>query len=395
MPCHGKWHYHALAPIGIMTLEELTTLEKLNNAFLKSARASHWKESTQKYKVNLIQRNLELQEELRNGTYKVSRTNNFTLNERGKLRNIKAPAMRDRVVQKVLCEEILVPQLSRYLIYDNYASLTGRGTSLARKRLQIMLDNYLKEHGDDGYVLQIDIQKYFDSIDHAILKEMVHKRIHEPEDVMDLIDYTIDTSSDSDVGLNLGAEAPQIFSVFYPCEVDNYIKTVKGIKVYGRYADDMIIISDSKEELKELLADIEEQLTALKLTINRKKTHITPLKHGFTYLQIKYNVVDGKILKRPTHKKIARERRRLRKFKRKYDEGKMSEYDIHNCYRSWRNTILKDCNACKKTIQSMDRLYTELFPNNEVYNKTTRSEIIKEAFKNDEARQYIYSILDY
>ena len=54
---------------------------------------------------------------------------------------------------------------------------------------------------------------------------------------------------------------------------------------------------------------------------------------------------------------MARERRRLRKFRNLYDKGVMTELEIHNAYKSWRNTIIKDCNACQKTIESMDRLY--------------------------------------
>lgn len=364
----------------IMTLDELTTLEKLNNAFYEYANDVSWKETVQRYRINLLVNNLKLQEDLRTGRYRISKTTDFTINERGKKRDIKAPAIRDRVIQKVLCQQIFVPQLSKYLIYDNYASLKNRGTSFARKRLEIMLQKYINEYGDNGYILLIDIENYFGNIDHAILKDMIHEKIHEPKEVMDLIDYTIDTSSDTGKGLNLGAEPPQTLSVFYLHRLDNYIKSVKGVKYYGHYADDMPVISNSKEELKQLLVEIKQQLANVGLKINEKKTHITTLKHGFTYLQIKYNVTDGKIIKRPTHKKIVRERRKLKKYKKKYDEGLMSELDIRNNYKSWRKNIIKDHNACKETIEHMDELYDELFPVREVYHRQTRKELIKQTF---------------
>ena len=370
-----------------MTLEELTTLEKLNNAFYEYAKTPFWKESVQRYKANLLVKNLELQNDIRTGNYKVSKTTDFTINERGKIRYINAPSIRDRVIQKVLCREILVPQLSVPLIYDNYASLKNKGTSFARKRLDVLLRKYINKYGSNGYVLQIDIKKYFDSIDHKILKEMIHKRIHESEEVMDLIDYIVDTSSNNDKGLNLGAEAPQIFAIYYLSDLDNYIKSVKGVKYYGRYMDDMIIVSNSKEELQSLLSDIQTQLAKVKLKINDRKTHITTLKHGFTFMQIKYNVINGKIVKRPTHNKIARERRRLKKYKKRFDNGLMSEYDIRNSYMSWRNNVIKEHNYYKKTIQSMDKLYNELFPNKEVYHRLTREELIKESFKDKEMRE--------
>lgn len=273
-----------------MTINELTTLENLNNAFYAASKASKWKAATQRYRSQLLFNNLQLQNELRSGTYKVQPTINFWIRERGKKRYIESPTIRDRIVQKVLTTEILIPYLTKPLIYDNYASLKGRGTSFARKRVDILLHRYVRKHGTDGYVLLIDIKQYFPSIDHQILKEMVHKQIDEPKEIMNLIDYVIDCSSHTDVGLNLGSEAPQIFAVYYLNPVDTYIKTVKGMKYYGRYMDDMIILSDSKEELRQLLDEIKVQLAKLKLTVNERKTHITKLSRGFTFLQVKYSV---------------------------------------------------------------------------------------------------------
>ena len=91
---------------------------------------------------------------------------------------------------------------------------------------------------------------------------------------------------------------------------------------------------------------------------------------------------DGnKIIKRPTHSKIVRERRRLKKYKKRFENGLMTENDIYNCYMSWRNAVLKDCNACYKSIESMDNLYKSLFPEREKPKKLKRSEIIDKAFK--------------
>ena len=364
-----------------MTLEELTTLDKLNEAFYECSRISKWKESTQRYKSNLLLNNIQLQEDVRSGNYKVSPTTNFTLNERGKIRQINAPAIRDRVIQKVLCKEILIPQLSKSLIYDNYASLKGRGTSFARKRFEILFSRFLRKHGTDGYILQVDIKKYFDSIDHEVLKTMVHERINEPKEVMDLIDYVIDTSSKTDKGLNLGAEAPQIFAIYYLSRLDNYIKSVKGIKYYGRYMDDMFVFSNSKQELYQTLSDIQTQLENVKLEVNEKKTHIIKLSHGFIFMQIKYSLNGHKIIKRPTRCKIIRERRRLKKYKRQYDTGLMKEFDIYNSYKSWRNNVLKDCNCCSKSIEEMDKLYNRLFPKHDIYMKYKREDIIRQTYK--------------
>ena len=358
-----------------MKLEDIFTLENLNNAFYDGSKISHWKDTTQRYKANLLANNIKLRDDILSGNYRVSPTTNFYLCERGKRRYIEAPSQRDRVVQKVLCQQVLVPQLTKLLIYDNYASLKDRGTTFARKRIDVLLRKYINEH-ESGYVLQIDIKKYFENIDHQILKELVHSKINEDKEVLNLIDYVIDTSSHTNKGLNLGSEAPQILAIFYLSRLDNYIKSIKGFKYYGRYMDDMFIMSDNKQELKQLLKGIKEQLTYLKLEINDRKTSITKLSKGFTFLQIKYSIEDKRIVKRPTRKKLVRERRRLKKFKKKYDKGLMSELDIHNCYLSWRNNLVKDCN-CKKSIEAMDNLYKGLFPDSELYCKESKDNLIR------------------
>ena len=373
--CRGFAH-------GLMTLEELVRLKHLNDVFYRCSVISHWKESTQRYRMNLLLNNLTLRNEVLNGTYRISKTIDFQLNERGKTRDIHAPTIRDRVLQKVVVQHILIPYLTKPLIYDNYASLKRRGTSFARKRFEIMLHRYMTKHGTEGYILQIDIRKYFDSIDHGILKQMLRERIHEPPEIMRLIDYLIDTSSETDKGLNLGAEAPQIFAIYYLSFLDSWLKVVKGVKYYGRYMDDMFILSDSKEELKSLLAEIRTRLSRLKLAINKKKTHIVRLRHGFTFLQIKYNLTEERrIIKRPTRAKIVRERRRLKRFRGLCDAGRMKEYDVLNCYKSWRQSVLTDCNACQTTIKSMDTLFRTLFPCVPESKRQSRDRVISSVFK--------------
>lgn len=184
-------------------------LQTLNECAYECTRQSRWKETTQRYLSNLLVKNLELQEQVLNGTYRVSPTVDFTLNERGHIRQIEAPVVRDRIVQKTLMKHVLTPSLRPFLIYDNYASLTLRGTSFARKRFEVMMHRYIQKHGTNGYILMIDVKKYFNNIDHEVLKRLIAPRIaNEPQDVKDLIHYMIDTSSKTDKGLNLGSECP-------------------------------------------------------------------------------------------------------------------------------------------------------------------------------------------
>lgn len=346
------------------TLQGLFELNTLCECTYECTKQSRWKETTQRYIANMLPLNIDLREDVLNGRYAVQPTTDFLLNERGHIRKIEAPVVRDRIVQKTLTKHVLTPSLRPYLIYDNYASLTDRGTHFARRRLEVMLRRYMSKNGTDGYILLIDIRKYFENVDHEVLKDLIAPKLaKEPREVIDLIHYVIDTSSHSEKGLNLGSEAPQIFAVYYLNPIDTFVKAVKGVKYYGRYMDDIFIIGQSKEELSLLLNEIRQRLSDLRLEINDKKTCITKLSHGFTFLQVKYHILQtGRIIKSMSHGKIVRERRRLRAFQRMMDKGQMTEGEVHNCYKSWRGTQVIDHNACYKSIKSMDALYRKLFP---------------------------------
>ena len=370
------------------TLQELMETNMLVECAYECTKQSRWKETTQRYIADMLVRNLELQNEVLDGRYSVRPTTDFFLNERGHIRKIEAPVVRDRIVQKSLTVKVLTPSLRPYVIYDNYASLKMRGTHFARKRFEILLRRYMSRNGMDGYVLLIDIKKYFESIDHEVLKKLIAPKIaSEPAEVVDLIHYIIDHSSHSDKGLNLGSEAPQILAVYYLNPIDQFVKVVKGIKYYGRYMDDIFVIAKTKAELKSLLAEIEAKLSELRLNVNKKKTHIVKLTHGFTFLQVKYNILPtGKILKRPAHSKVVRERRRLRAFKRRLDDGFMTEDQVWNCYKSWRGSVVREHNACTKTLRSTDALYASLFPAHVDVPRKGRMELYREAFMDAETR---------
>ena len=371
------------------TIEQLTELQNLNECAWECTRQSRWKESTQRYLSDMLQKNLELREEILSGQYRVKPTIDFTLNERGHIRQIEAPVVRDRIVQKSLMKHVLTPSLTPYLIYDNYASMKRRGTSFARKRFEVMLHRYIRKYGTDGYILMIDVKKYFNNIDHDVLKRLIAPRLKDqPKDVMQLIHYVIDTSSKTDKGLNLGSECPQIFAIYYLNPVDQFVKVVKGVKYYGRYMDDIFVIGRSKAGLRTLLTEIESKLAELLLEVNHKKTHIVKLRHGFTWLQIKYTVAPtGHITKAMSHNKIVRERRRLKAFRRQFDLGMMTEAQIWEAYQSWRGSVVRDHNACEHSLRAMDTLYASLFPLHQEQPKRSRRSLIIQTNHNINAEE--------
>ena len=109
-------------------LEQIVSLNALNRCSLLCTKQSRWKDATQRYLANMLVNNVQLHDDIIDGTYSVMPTTDFEINERGRIRKIEAPAIRDKNLQKTLTINVLLPNIRPYLIYDNYASLKSRGT---------------------------------------------------------------------------------------------------------------------------------------------------------------------------------------------------------------------------------------------------------------------------
>lgn len=329
----------------------MTSAEALIEAYKLSCYGSDWKESVQRYGADLWANVWKTQRDLRNGTYRQKPYVEFDINERGKQRHIKAVAIEDRVVQRSLCDNVLTPCTDPYLIYDNGASQINKGVSFTRRRLKDHLAWHFRHYGNDGYIVLTDFHNFFASLDHDYLIGEYEKVIPDDE-VMSLVRYLI--SLNGDVGLGIGSQISQNAGIFYPTRLDQYFKTVKGIKAYAAYMDDRYAIFPTKAEAHEYLEDFYEQSKLIKLEVNEKKTQIRPISKTFTFLKYKYFVTDtGKIVCRPSNDAFIRERRKLKKYKKKGFPLKI----ISGSYESWRGNLKKSYYRVKK----MDKLYKSLF----------------------------------
>ena len=336
----------------------------LYDAFLKCKKNVDWKCSVQKYEANVLSNLNHLRKSLVDNTYKVSPYVEFDINERGKMRHIKSPTFTDRILQRALCDYILEPSLYKYLIYDNGASIKGKGVEFSRKRLVKHLIEYFKEYGNDGYILVCDFRDFFGSIPHDKLIESLEKHI-EDKKVISLLKQIIYSFNSNGKGLGIGSQISQICGVYYPTPLDNYCKIVKQCKYYVRHMDDFYIIHNDKTFLQDLLLDIEKISSDLGLKLNKKKTQIYRIDKGFIFLKQFIFITDsGKIVQKPYKKNVVCERRKLKSFKIKNNNGKMKTIEIKNIYKSWRGSI-KKYNSYH-IIKNMDKLYFNLFKESEV-----------------------------
>lgn len=339
--------------------EKITDMNILYQSFQKCKMGVDWKASIQRYEANLLPNLIKLRRSLIEGTYTPDRFVEFDVNERGKTRHIKSPSIRDRVLQRAVCDYVLEPVLYSKLIYDNGASVKGKDVEFTRKRLDKHLRDYYREHGNKGYILVGDFSKFFENIPHDKLIGSLNRHIKD-EKMINLLEMIVHSFSDDGKGLGIGSQISQICGIYYPTPLDIYFTSVMGCGKYARHMDDFYTISNDKEYLKSLLNGAEEIIEELGMKLNKKKTHICRIDKGFIFLKQYIFITDsGRIVHKPCKSNFVRERRKLKIFKRKLDNKEITLGEIIFTYKSWRNCQLKY--DCKKSIHSMDKLFEKLF----------------------------------
>lgn len=380
-----------------MTYEEiLSDANNLYRAYKASVKGSKWKETTQKFMMNFLRYIFSIQEDLLNRTLENSPVEEFSLSERGRVRPITSIRIRDRIVRHVLCDEILLPEVRKHIIYDNGASIKGRGISHQRKRFEVHLKRYYKQYGNEGWILLGDFSKFYDNIIHEIAKRELLKLFDDDEFIDWLltlifdgfkidVSYMTDEEYDNcmfdlfnkleyrsiskdrlngekwmEKSVNIGDQLSQVIGVYYPYRMDNYIKYVRSQKFYGRYNDDFYIMNQSKEELLDLLEHIRVITKELGIHINEKKTRIVKISSTYKFLQVKYTLTkDGKIIKRINPDRVTTMRRKLKKLAVKVANGEVLYENVENMFRSWMGSFYKILSWQQR--QNLMRLYEDLF----------------------------------
>lgn len=310
---------------------DIFTYEHLYASYRKCLLGVRWKRENQKFVSRASLEITKLLEELYSCTYKSKPFREFDIMERGKPRHIRALCIRDRVVQRCLCDFGLVPVLSKTLIYDCGATIKGKGTEFTRLRLTHHLRKYIDRFGADQlYILTFDFSKYFDNIDHTILKEYL-QTVFKDQNILDLLFPMIDQFGER--GLGLGSQISQILALTYASPIDHYIKETLRVKGYGRYMDDGYLISSDKEFLNRALNEIEKICDELHIVLNRKKTHIHKLTNGFNFMKMRiFATKSGQIIKKLPKDSAVRARRKFKKL-----QDVISEEEMVMSFNSWKS----------------------------------------------------------
>ena len=377
-------------------IENIINADALFDASKSSEKGTLWKHSVQKYELNLLINIRRMQHAIRTGKYKPIEPREFILKERGKNRVIKSHDISDRVLQKSLNDNVLLPAVVNKLIYDNGASQIHKGLSFSRERFEKHMIHARKKYGRECVCLIADFSKYFDNIVHSILinqlssvlstgeLELVKTCLKQFEvdvsymsdeeydscidTVFNTLEYTkpepgkYETTKIMCKSVGIGSQLSQIAGIYYPHEIDNYFKIVKSVKYYGRYMDDIYMFLPDMKTAKEYRTLLLDLCDILKIHLNEKKTRLVRINTQISYLKITYSFKEptGKLIRRINSKTIGREKRRLMKFLNLYKKGMMNLYDILLCYRTWRYSYSKY--DSKIAIHALDKFMLMNFP---------------------------------
>lgn len=154
---------------------------------------------------------------------------------------------------------ILEPTFTSMFTADTYGNIKGRGNHGASRGVK----RALKDIAGTQYCLKLDIRKFYPSVDHEVLKQILRRKFKD-QDLLNLLDKVIDSAD----GLPIGNYISQYFANLYLTPFDHWLKEKMRVKYYFRYVDDMVILSGSKEFLHQILAEIKTYLlTQLKLEL--------------------------------------------------------------------------------------------------------------------------------
>lgn len=274
--------------------DKLCSYGNLYLAYKKARKGKTKKSYVVRFERNFKQSLLDIQHELINKTYKPKPLKKFIIRD-PKTRKICKSAFKDRIVHHTVVN-ILEPIYEKIFIYDSYASRKGKGQHKALQRFDYFKrktsknGKKLKGINDNnyicGYVLKADIRHYFDNVDHQVLIKILRGKIKD-ENFLLLIRQILNNHLGNIKcrGMPLGNYTSQFFANVYLNELDYFIKHNLRAKYYFRYVDDLIVLHNSKSQLKIWKEEINKYVcNKLKLNLHPDKSRIIPLNKGIPLL---------------------------------------------------------------------------------------------------------------
>lgn len=254
--------------------DDMFALEALHAAYLLARRRKRKKSATARFERDLGANLQALHAELHAGIYKPRPYKTFEVFE-PKRRLIYAPHFRDVVVQHAIYK-VIYPIFDATFCRESYGCRVGLGTHKAADRAQ----QFLRAAPPDSYFLQLDVRKFFYSIDRDVLMGLWARKIKDTR-VLGLLGAFGDYPTPA--GIPIGNLLSQLAALVYLNPLDHYIKRELGVKHYVRYVDDFLVFDLTKEQAHALRHTIEDWLKST-LRLELSKWIVQPVKRGLNFV---------------------------------------------------------------------------------------------------------------
>jgi RNA-directed DNA polymerase len=225
--------------------------------------------------------------------------------------------------------EVIAPIVERAYTPDTYACLRKRGTLAAVRRYE----EYVRGQRGGGYVLKCDIKQYFPSVDHAVLRGLIRRKIADAR-LLRLLDRLIESGDEGGgKGMPIGNLTSQLFANLYLDPLDHFVKEQLRQRYYIRYMDDFVILAGAKSELWEILGKIKGFLAApLKLQLNPIRVAVVPVERGIDFLGY---VIYPDGYERIRRRNVVNFRRRLKALETKHAQAEITFDHARQSIASW------------------------------------------------------------
>ena len=254
--------------------DQCFSIENLFQAYLIARKGKRKKRACFEFEKNLGVNLTKLREEILTDRYKPRPYFKFVVHE-PKQRIIQAPAFRDVIVQHAIYK-IIYPIFDQTFIDTNFACRKNKGTHKCADYVQ----QSMRQCSNDNYILHLDIKKFFYSIDHDILFELVKRKIKDFQ-LLKIIDLFI--HYDEKLGIPIGNLLSQLFASIYLNPVDHWIKRTLKVQYYTRYVDDIVLIGLTLDQAKSFKYQI-EKFTHQNLNLILSKFSIMLVKKGLNFV---------------------------------------------------------------------------------------------------------------
>lgn len=301
--------------------ERVTSPENLAAALRRVMKGRGTKRDVAAFAARREEELAALREELLSGAWRPGPYGQFRVTD-PKPRTISCAPVRDRVAHHALCG-VIAPLLERGFTEDCYACRVGKGTHRAAARARELVRRH-------GWTCKLDIRRYFDSVPHDRLLELLLPMFREKEirRVIEMIVRHPVPGLPDGRGLPIGNLTSQWFANFYLSGLDHYAKEGLGAPGYVRYMDDIVLFADGKAEIWRLHDGVCEWVERERgLEIKGERTVTAPVSEGLAFLGLR--IFPGGW--RFQRSRLQRTRRKFRLRERQWLSGEIDSEQLTMC----------------------------------------------------------------